>query len=267
MVKVFTDLEVEEVSLVSDPANPKARVSLLKARNKKSADPDRNDNIVDKAEGTMCRLCDTKVADADRYCRNCGAPFYKAAHIKDEDMNKNEKTEPVAAPAAPAPADGDVAKALETERAEREALAKRLDEQAKENEALKKSLAEQSRTMKLANAKDRVEKTMKGIPGDGLADKLVELAEANPELAKAFEEFLVKASALIEQGEAFKQASANVTKAPAGSTVQERVDVLVKAAIEANPKLTKAQAEAQVWSENRNLYAEYEDERKAALRK
>lgn len=237
--RVWRDLEISEVSLVSAGANQPAFVTLFKSKKEPV-----------KMAQQMCRVCDTAVEAEDQYCRKCGAPFYKGEAKVDE----NQKIEK-----ALADAKAEMQKAFD---AEREKLAK---EAAERESALKAEIAKQQRIEKKRSAVERIDKAMKSVPAkaDELADKLVEAEEKAPEIAKFFEDILSKCSALIAEGEVLKQKSDSQDPA-SGTSVIAEVDKKVAEKLAANPKMNKHQAEAEVWRENRDLYSKYIAEQQQA---
>jgi len=66
MARKLLDLVLEEISLVDSPANPGAKILLAKR-----APVEKDDTPV------QCRLCDMPVEKDDKFCKGCGAPFYK----------------------------------------------------------------------------------------------------------------------------------------------------------------------------------------------
>jgi hypothetical protein len=237
--RVWRDLEISEVSLVSAGANQPAFVTLFKSR---KGEP------MKKAQ--TCRVCETAVDQEDQYCRKCGAPFYKGETQVDE----NQKIEK-----ALADAKAEMQKAFDAERAK---LAKEAEEResALKAEVAKQQaeIAKQQRIEKRRDAVARIDKAMKSVPApsEELADKLVEAEEKAPEIAKYFEEILVKCSAALAESALLKQKGDSTD--PAGSDdVLSLVDKKVAEKLAANPKMNKHQAEAEVWRENRDLYAKY----------
>jgi len=277
----FVDLEVEEVSLVAAGANKHdkkngAYVRMIKA--------DGRINVVEKASGATCRICATGVADSDKYCRGCGAPFYKTEEKNMTDQEKAaqaaeaEKAASDKAAAEKAEADKVAAEKAATEKAaadkaqadaadaEKAAEAKKAAEQTdlqKAQTELQKSqakVAELEKAAKIRTKKDHVASVMKAIPGkqDELAEKLVALDILDGDIAKFVEGVLTQASALIEKGGLAQNADPTVPTVDAG--VLAKVDKLVAKKLEGVSKPSKAQkakAEAAVWQENPDLYAEY----------
>ena len=255
--RVWRDLEISEVSLVSAGANQPAFVTLFKSKGAGMKCPEcgsamspgekcpkcgASEAKKSDSGGQTCRGCNTSVEAADKYCRGCGAPFYKR-----ETMDENQKIEK-----ALADAKAEMQKAFD---AEREKLAK--EAEARES-ALKAKIAEQARVEKKRDAVERVGKLFKSVPAqaDELADKLVEIEEKAPEVAKYFEEILGKCSVAIAEGELLKQ-KADAQDPVGGDDVLAQVDKKVAEKLASNPKLTKHQAEAEVWRENRDLYSKY----------
>lgn len=238
-VAIITDLEVEEVSLVANPANKPSRVTLWKSAPKEPSVPK-----TEKA-AQECRICTQAVDGEDKYCRGCGAPFYKS---ENEEPKMTESTDPKAATTE------DIAKSREaTEKAMAEELAKR-------DEALAKANAELSalRRERIVSAKcQHVEKSMAavGAPAEELAEKLVALAEKDAELAKYFEALLVKASEVMAKSALF--GAVTEPTAQAVGDIEKKVDAMVAAKMAEDKTLTKAKAEARVWHENPGLYKDY----------
>lgn len=256
--RVWTDLKVEEVSLVSAPANKPALVTLFKS--------------AQKADKPTCRGCGTSVAASDKYCKNCGAPFYKAAPTEDSMTDEQKAAEAAKQAAEQKVADekaAEIAKAAEVAKANAAALEKERAEKAdleKKNADLSERIAKLEKDGRIAATKGRVAKSMKAVPVEAseLADKLVALAEKDADLATYVETVLGKCSELIAKGELLAQKSKGIENGSAGSTVEQKVDALVAKKLAEDPKLTKAQAERAVWRENAGLYAEYEQERAQA---
>lgn len=255
--RVWTDLKVEEVSLVSAPANKPALVTLFKS--------------AQKADKPTCRGCGTSVAASDKYCKNCGAPFYKAAPTEDS-MTEEQKAAEAAKQAAEqkAAVEKAAAEKVAAEKAEAEAaIAKANAEKAeleKKNADLSERIAKLEKDGRIAATKGRVAKSMKAVPVEAseLADKLVALAEKDADLATYVETVLGKCSELIAKGDLLAQKSKGIENGGATTTVEQKVDALVAKKQADEPKLTKAQAERAVWRENPGLYAEYEQERAQA---
>lgn len=245
MKRKFVGLEVEEISVVSAGANPHAHIVLLKSTKK-----------LEKKDDQQCRLCSTVVNAGDKYCKGCGAPFYKTEEIMDEKLKA--ELEKQAAEVAKANAE-----LTERVKKSEEALAAANARTAE----LEKKNAETARIAKVRDKKDSIKSTMKGLPAPAdLAEKLVEIEEkVGEELSKYLEEVLAKAAALVEEGMLLKQTSAGVTKnASAVSSVQKKVDELVAELQKADPKLSTAKAEAQVYTAHPALYKEYIAEQEQA---
>lgn len=258
MPKTAIDLEVHEVSLVGNPANPESKIVLTK-----SARVD----VVTKKDGPVCRLCETPVGDEDRYCRSCGAPFYKSGDPDDKEKNMEENVdgkteESVATPEGASKADTPatpatpVAKAevMETvSKSDFEALQKTLDE-------VQKSLVVERRIAKVKATRDTVEATMKSIPAetDELAENLVQLAEKAPELAAYFEGLLTKSSELVSSGQVLEQVASSAT------TTAKTADDIHKAKVEelVASGMSRIKAEAEAWTPE--LVEQYEKEKREA---
>ena len=97
MAKKLKNLKITRVDLVDkganyDPATGEGAHVLLYKRAVSKDNPGSGDLHVDTLIGNgnrvkadvggadvMCRLCQSAVAESDRYCKGCGAPFYKKA--------------------------------------------------------------------------------------------------------------------------------------------------------------------------------------------
>jgi hypothetical protein len=232
---VITDLEVKEVSLVSSPANPPSRVTLLKSK------------------GTACRLCTQSVSETDHFCKGCGAPFYK-----NEDHMDEKKAEEIAKAAAEKAAAEKAA--VEADLAKAQATISELQKAAARVEALEKSLAAEQKIRKTAETEARVKSVMKGIPAPSaeLAGRLVALADTDAELATYVESLLTKCSELIDKSPALEQIADTTSVAKGESegeqSVEEKVEALVAKKLSENPGMTRTTAEPMVWAENRDLW-------------
>lgn len=228
-MKTILDLEVDEISLCGTPANPPSKVTLFKS--KKPAVP------VQKA---TCRLCTVPVDDGDKYCRNCGAPFYKK-----ETMDDKEKatTPPV-----------------DVEKADKEKTEKALADQVAKTAALEAELTKLRKAQQVRDKHDYIAKAMGAVPGETgkLAESMVELEGFSPELAKFFDETLKSVNALLEKSVVLKQASQPASKADATSPESE-LDRLADEVMKAEPGLTLAQAYRKALHSNPELYAKYRD--------
>lgn len=85
MPATLSGLRINEVSLVDRPANQHAKVLLAKREPSKKMDPDPVDVHVDRMSSSAdaktdpsCRKCGQSVDHIDKFCKGCGAPFYKA---------------------------------------------------------------------------------------------------------------------------------------------------------------------------------------------
>ncbi len=270
----FIDLTINEVSLVADPACPPATIKITKARGQM----DRINTVV-KASTVECRICAQKVADEDKFCKSCGAPFYKTA--PKEESVPEEKIEPVAeaAPepvveAAPAvepepvvepppavevaPVQAAVEPAPEPEPVQK-AEATEVEKANIRVAELEKSLRETRRIVKVKDATTKIESVMKSIPAkaDELADRLVALAELDAPLAEYVEMLLAKCAALIETN--VLPATASVAVALTGTALERAEALAEKLAKERG--ISKAKALAEVWKTNKDLYKSYEQEK------
>jgi chromosome segregation ATPase len=244
---VITDLEVKEVSLVSSPANPPSRVTLLKSK-----------------AAPACRLCTQSVGETDHFCKGCGAPFYK-----NEDHMDEKKAEEIAKAAAEKAATEKAA--VEADLAKAQATISELQKAAARVEALEKSLAAEQKIRKTADTEARVKSVMKAVPAPSaeLAGRLVALADTDAELATYVETLLTKCSELIEKSPVLEQVADTTSVAKAEATgdqsIEEKVEALVTKKMAENPGMSRTTAEPMVWSENRDLWqAQRERVRKAS---
>jgi len=275
----ITELEIQEISLVSQPACPQATIEITKSRRQ---------NIVQKAAGVECRICGTRVKDEDKFCHECGAPFYKSEEpVKKEDKvedPKVEKTEeattevektevpaeqveappveppdvpPAEAAPPPEPETPDPAEDLDKSAVDGVVVAK--DAEIAE---LKKTLLEKERVIKKKEAADRITATMKSLPVkiEDLAELLVALAEKDADLAKSVEGIFAKASTLIDGG-ALEPATVE-SKGEGNSTVLDRVAKMAQDRAK-EKGITLQKATAEIWHENPGLYSEYQKEKAA----
>lgn len=230
MPRKILDLELSEISLVGDPANPLAKVVLYKSAPK-----------VAPVEKAQCRLCKTNVDEGDKYCRDCGAPFYKKETMDPKD------TPPVTEP-TPAPVEKKDDK-----------VEKALAEQVAKAAALEAEVAQLRKAQKVRDRRDDIAKTMSSVPADMavLAERMVELESRDAELAKYFEGILKSANELLKKSDILKQASTSsqVDLSDAEAELDRRADELVKS----KPGLTKSQAYREVLHNDPALYAKYRD--------
>lgn len=92
-----------------------------------------------------------------------------------------------------------------------------------------------------------------GIETDKVADALIKLRGADPELAKSIEEMLDSANIAVEKSAMFTEFGSH-----GGSVTMPKVEALVADLRKADPELTKEQAEARVYRNHPELYAEYQ---------
>lgn len=293
--KRIAAFDVQEVSLVANPANKPSQVTLFKS-----------EHVCQKADGAECPVCDGKgelppppeagtycrncgqneLGAEDRFCRSCGIPFMKSedkmpentpAVVPVEKTETTPATEPTETPVVPAvepeqkteaPA-AEVTPAVEPEQKTEEPApavepvqkAEVVEIEKAEHIRLQKRVAELERKEKVNEAQARVVASMKSVPAkaDELADKLVALAERDAELAEYVEGLLKKASALIEKGglEQVASTSPETVEKTAEQKVADKVAELRKS----NPKLTKEKAEALAWEQNPDLVRQYENEK------
>jgi hypothetical protein len=129
-------------------------------------------------------------------------------------------------------------------------------EKALEAERLAKANAEW--TQKLRSIDGLVDN-----PGD-LGSKLQKVAEGDPELADSILSTLQAANARLAKSDLFAELGHGV---PAGTdTALGKVQAIAKAITEAHPTKTAAEAEAEAWEANPDLYDQYVAERREALK-
>lgn len=266
-------LEVTEVSFVTAGANEPSKIKLYKSKSGM-------DNIVKGA--ATCRMCGYSVKESDKFCHECGIQFWKSAPKEKTEMTAEEKAaaDAAAAVVAKAAADAAAAEAETIAKAAKDAADKATaDAAAAEAVAVEKAdlvkqleiakaatakaegeLAASKRIEKVRDAKDRVVAKMKSVPVavDELSEKLVQLAEANPDLAEYFEGVISKANALAEQS--LSQASNPAAPATTGSA-EDKLNALVAKKRSETPELTKEKATVIVLNENKALYNEYNAEK------
>jgi hypothetical protein len=92
---------------------------------------------------------------------------------------------------------------------------------------------------------------------------LRQLNDFNPELASAVEGALATASARVEKSALLGEVGANGV---GPTNAQEEVTVLAKRMVEADPSKSLEEAEATIWEKRPDLYDQYQNERKSALR-
>jgi hypothetical protein len=257
MPNKLVDLVVEEVSLVAAPANaddsgPRAKVTLFKSAGAKPVKKD-----------SACRNCGSGADEADQFCRGCGVRFYKSEEEEMPEDKVEKKTEPEVTP-EPTEIEKALRAEIEKEQAAREDLAKRLADEKAERETLEKKVAEGARILKVRDVKDRVEKTLKSVPAsvEDVTEALVKLEEFDPELAKFVEGTLAKCAEVIGESELLKTKSEPAGEAK-GSAIQ-KAEAKIAEKMKADPKLSRAKAEATVWQENEDLYKEYLSESAAS---
>lgn len=209
--RIFSDIQIHEISLVSAPANPDAKVLLFKSKGV----PHKEITLPEKTTPTPEETKPAEVAKA-------------AEPVKTETTEEMKKS-----------LRAEIEKELQT----------KLDKASAETAKLQK-------TLRVRDKLDFVKTVLKAIPGeaDTLADHLVTLEDASPEVAKSLEATLKACSELIAKSELLKQKSSGL---PAAGSLDERVETLVKAKRASNSQLTAAAAEAAVWTENPQLYSEY----------
>jgi len=102
---------------------------------------------------------------------------------------------------------------------------------------------------------------------DGLIDnpedfgkELRQVAETSPELAGSIMSKLTAAAVRVEKSDLFSEIGHG---APAVGSADEKIQNIAKAATEADPALTPADAEATAWEANPDLYDEHVAERQA----
>lgn len=119
-------------------------------------------------------------------------------------------------------------------------------------------------------AKADAEWTEKARSIDGLIDDpatfgsdLRQVAETHPELADSIMSKLQAAGKRFAKSSLFNESGHT---APIAGSAEEKVEQIAKSLVEADPAITKAEAEAQVWEKHPELYDQYVNERRDALK-
>ena len=119
-------------------------------------------------------------------------------------------------------------------------------------------------------AKADAEWTEKARSFDGLVDdpaefgkELREIADSNPELAESIVTKLQAASNRISKSALFVEKGHAV---PAVGSAEEKIQNIAKASVEADPSKSMEVATAEAWEANPDLYDQYQEERRSALK-
>lgn len=261
--RVFTDLIVKEVSLVSAGANQPAFVTLLKSKDaenqeQRMEETQKNDGVV---EAPAAEIPSVESPAPEAPVEKTEAEATPAAEVvpaAEPVVEKAMVTELEKAKADLEKAVADLAaKQAELEKAQAAIEAERI-----QKADLEKQKVELEKAEVLRKTKDRVSATMKGIPGtvDELAKTLIALGHQ----AAGVESILVKCSALIEKGALSQTSSVQAGEIAAAGTASARFEQLALAKMKTDPKLNKYSAQAAVLHENPALYGELENEKAGA---
>jgi len=268
MPQVITELRVDEVSLVARPANQLSRVTLTKRE-----DPMEDTDYISKG---ACRLCENKADAADKFCRGCGAPFFKNEEI--DPMTDAEKLAEKAAAEEAEAAEKAAEKAAEAEEAAAQAEIDKADAElaeiakaeeteaqkaADENEELREKLAKSELTVKTLAKSAMIDAEMPALPSVedlDLAKALVAIEAVDADLAKSMETLLASCSKRLAEGTLLKQVSD-----PNAQDKLKGVEAGVAELRKANPEMTKYEAEAAYWQAHKDEYDAGEDSRRAEI--
>jgi len=274
MPQVISGLRVDEVSLVARPANQLSKVTLTK-----------REDVIERHNVSKgaCRLCESKVESADKFCRNCGAPFFKNEENESMVKTDDEKVAAEQAEADEAAAAAEVAK-TDAEIAEAEAVIAKADaelaeiaeaEQAEqteksavdlakaENDELREKLAKSELREKVLVKSALIDDTMAALPSVkdlDLAKALVSIEAGDSDLAKSMEALLASCSKQLAEGTLLKQVAD-----PNAQDTLKGVDEGVAAIRKARPELTKYEAEAEYWKTHKDEYDAGEDSHRAEI--
>ena len=224
------ELEVEEVSLCENPANPLARITLFKSADKTAADAAR------LAKATEDEMDEKELKKAQDELATAKAAFEKA---------QKDAADKAAVELAKAKAESEAAIAKAKAEAD---LAKADSLKALEAvEALKVSIA---LTAKRAEVGARVSK-MKSLPeaSDKVTELVVKVDSIDPALANEVLSILEKASVLAAKGLEQSSYSKGEVKSE-----QAQLDSLVAEKLKANPGMKEHTAKSLVYDEHIDLY-------------
>lgn len=271
MARKLRHIKIDEISLVDSPANPLARVVLAKRVLAKADDDE------------TCRLCNMSVAKEDRYCKGCGAPFYKAdkekkamaldkSKLAPEVAEHISKLEADLAEATKAGEQDDKAgvtseaRALldkarsETEEA-RKATQKLLEEAQAETQSAREELAklQEARRSEEFHKKAEALRFLPGIATKELGAILKDISDKVPETFKKLEIVLKIWNDAIEAGGLFEEKGTTAHGDDVGSA-SERVLALANAKVEKGVAKDLSSALSLVSRENPGLFREYRKE-------
>ena len=168
-----------------------------------------------------------------------------------------------------------VAKADSPEEPSDDPIAKALSDLPEEiSKAFKETqdrLAEAEKALEAERlAKADAEWTDKARSVDGLIDdpaefgkELRQVAETSPELADKIIAKLQAANSRFSKADLFSESGHSQ---PAAGSAEEKVKAIAKAAFEADPSKSLADHEADTWERNPDLYDQYTEERRGALK-
>jgi hypothetical protein len=265
------NLRITAIAAVDDPDNPPAEILLFKRRQDSQEDKTAKDEDGKTAnnqtnsrgrEGKMKKLADLGLTDEQlEAIQKMEAEVAESA--KQEADKAKEDADKAAADLKAAQDELATLKAKDTDKDtdvqkridDLEKRTKEAEDKAKESDARVAKMEDEQRT---AEAEEKVGE-WKYIPGATVKDHapVVKAVRASaPGKAEELEALLDAANAAIKQSQFLTAAGKDGS---GGSDTVKRVDELVTKKMEANPKLSKAQAEAQVWDENPELLEKYRE--------
>jgi len=212
----------------------KERAGMFKALQSFAA---KNKAAVDEKAAAEAKVEKLEKAEADRLVEIEKAE--KKANA--EEFEKSELT-------------GPALKAFEKMEADNKAALERIEKAEESVKTFEKSERKRVWTEKAAE--------LKAAPGEDNGDLLAEVAELSPEIAERVHEQMKAADAAVAEGDLYREKGSN--RAAEKTTAEDKVTALAKARFEKSEgSMTLDEAEAVIWGENPELYAQHESEQSA----